>query len=108
LAALYSIRFLAFEDASPHTYVVPADHTAIIRCVTAVNATGGNSSYYNLQLKPSNTYVLAGAPPVAALGTDNVARVHDVRIVVAAGESFVAQGSGGVHVSVSGYLFASL
>jgi hypothetical protein len=107
MSNIFSNRFLAIAPGTDGAYTVPVGDTAVIRCVTALNS-GPSVSFYYVQISAGPTYVVGGtlAPWQAAEGAPFAAAV-DLRVVVNGGETITAHAYSGVHVTVSGYLFAT-
>lgn len=99
---IYSERFLHHSAAGAWTYVVPADMRAVVKAVDVVCAQPVVPCDISLKVGPILSLYVAFQ---AAWRTEN----RQVMTVAYQGEAIVLNiSNGGIHVTVSGYLFSDL
>ena len=99
---IYSEQLLAFSFVTPsayQNYIVPAGYRAVVRNINVMSFEGTSEFVW---VSIAGHYVWGFRIPATSLGQN-----ADVRQVAYAGQSILGYiGSAGVHLAVSGYLFA--
>jgi len=102
---VFSTRFLLLPTQQG-TYGVPAGHIAVVRCITVWNTSATATGWVTVAVNTSTQILSASLPTNTRVAAENHAIVWDVRIVLAAAETFtILRSSADVHAQASGYLF---
>lgn len=100
MARVYSTRFIAGHAGAGGTYTVLPGFLAVVRCVTAFNASAIINEIAEVALGSSATTFYQKDL------AQQVCDITELRVVVPAGDSIVAASGADVDVTVSGYLLS--
>lgn len=106
MASVYSTQFALMHGGASVVYTVPAGYIAVIRSVTAFNASPVVPEDGHVYLGDSSVTIYQRTLSTFLPSSPGYYDAQELRVVVDAGDRIHVEGGPDVDVSVSGYLLS--